>query len=53
MKTYKCKLAGVNNAPIYELTYYELANMSIQYPMFVLINGLWKGIIHTRNGMVA
>jgi hypothetical protein len=52
MKTFTCKLAGLKNASVYQLSYDELCNMSVQYPMFLLVDGNWKGIIHTKEGMV-
>lgn len=51
MKTYTCKLAGIDNPKVWELSYDEMANMSIQYPMFMLVDGKWKGILHSKNGI--
>lgn len=45
MKKYTCKLLGVKNPPIYELGFDEMRNMSIQYPMAVIINGKWKKLV--------
>jgi hypothetical protein len=49
---HQCKLAFLNNPPIYELGFWEMANMSINNPLLVKNEeGQWKAVIHYKNGI--